>query len=223
MCCAILGMDRPAGQQVGLIDVLRYRLRTLPKELCMIDVHEAMRAVLQYRDGDLVVPTEMAVSAWADVTDDPSLDLPVSAMSKGSSVGLGLALACPDRRVVVWDGDGGLLMNLGSLVTVAGQAPRNLYHIVLDNGMYATTGGQPVPNVGGFSFKALAEAAGYPRAYEFDDLEEWSVSIGQILQEDGPVMIVAKSAPLFPDWSAPRRRKLRSSPQIAREAIARAQ
>ena len=55
----------------------------------MIDVHEAMRAVLQYRDGDLVVPTEMAVSAWADVTDDPSLDLPISAMSKGSSVGLG--------------------------------------------------------------------------------------------------------------------------------------
>ncbi len=184
----------------------------------MIDVHEAMRAVLRHRNGDLVVPTEMAVGAWAEVTDNPSLDLPTSAMSKGSSIGLGLALACPDRRVIVWDGDGGLLMNLGTLVTIAGQAPRNLYHVVLDNGMYATTGGQPVPNAGGFSFKKLAEAAGYPKAYEFDDLEEWTVRIGDILQEDGPVMIVAKSSPLFPDWSK-RRAMSRSSPQIAREAV----
>ena len=187
----------------------------------MIDVHEAMRAVLRHRDGDLVVPTEMAVSAWAEVTDDPSLDLPTSAMSKGSSIGLGLALARPDRRVIVWDGDGGLLMNLGSLVTIAGQMPKNLYHIVLDNGMYATTGGQPVPNVGGFSFKKLADAAGYPKAYEFDDLEDWTLRIGEILGEDGPAMIVAKSAPLFPDWSK-ERREIESGPRIIREALKKA-
>ena len=185
----------------------------------MIDVFDAMRVVLRHRDGDIVVPTEMAVGAWADVTEDPSLDVPNPAMSKGSSIGLGLALARPDRRVIVWDGDGGLLMNLGSLVTIAGQAPKNLYHIVLDNGMYATTGGQPVPNAGGFNFAGLAREAGYPKTYEFDDLEEWTTRIGDILNEEGPILIVVKSVPLIPDWSNLKRREIKSSAQIARAAL----
>ena len=169
----------------------------------MIDVRDAMRAVLKHRKGDLVVSTEMAVLAWADVSDDWSLDIGMPSMSKGSSMALGMALAQPDRRVIVWDGDGGLLMNLGSLVTIAGKAPANLYHIVLDNGMYATTGGQRVPNVGNSSFAALAKEAGYPRTYEFDNLEDWKTSVEQLLDEKGPLLIVLKSAPEFPNWSAP--------------------
>ena len=79
-----------------------------------------------------------------------------------------------------------------------------------------------MPNVGGFSRKGLALAAGHSRGYEFEDLSGMVRDHRRDPPCDGPVIIVAKSKPLFPDWSAPRRR-LRSSPQMAREAIARTQ
>ena len=66
-------------------------------------------------------------------------------MGKASSVGLGVALARPDVRVLVLDGDGSLLMNLGSLVTIASQAPKNLVHVVFDGATYDTSGAQPTP------------------------------------------------------------------------------
>ncbi len=70
-------------------------------------------------------------------------------MGLTSSIALGLALARPDRRVVALDGDGSLLMNLGSLATIAVCAPANLLVLVLDNGRYGTTGGQATPTAGG--------------------------------------------------------------------------
>jgi sulfopyruvate decarboxylase subunit beta len=190
----------------------------------MIEMRDAMREVLKQRDGDIVLTTETSILAWADVSNDVTLDLPIPAMSKGSSMALGVALAQPERRVVLWDGDGCLLMNLGSLVTIAGKSPANLYHIILDNGMYAMTGGQPVPNAGGFSWAGLAQAAGYARTFEFDNLEDWTTGIGDALNESGPVLIVMKTAPEITDWkrNPPRRtRRLREAAPIAREALAR--
>jgi len=166
----------------------------------MIAMRDAMRAVQQHDKGDVVLTTETAIWAWEDVLKDEDLHLPIPSMSKGSSVALGVALAHPDRRVVLWDGDGGLLMNLGSLVTVAGSAPRNFYHVVLDNGMYAMTGGQPTPNVENVSYTELAQGAGYARTFEFDDLEEWTTGIGEVLEQDGPVLIVVKTEPEITDW-----------------------
>ena len=151
----------------------------------MIEMRDAMRAVLEHRDGDVVLATETSVAAWQDVSEDDSLHLPLPVMGKGSSMALGVALARPDRRVIVWDGDGCVLMNLGTLVTIAGTAPANLYHIVLDNGMYAMTGGQPLPNQGNFSFTDMAEAAGYAAMYEFDDLEDWTLRIGDAPPREG--------------------------------------
>ncbi len=188
----------------------------------MIEMRDAMRAVLRHRKGDVVLPTETSIRAWADVTDDETFDLPTPCMSKGSSIALGVALAQPDRRVIVWDGDGSLLMNLGTLVTIGGEAPGNLYHIVLDNGMYAMTGGQPVPNAGNIDYSGLAGAAGYTKTFEFDDLEEWTTRIGEVLDERGPVLIVMKTAPEITDWVAnppkPSRRMPEAVP-IARAAM----
>ncbi len=189
----------------------------------MIEMRDAMRAVLQHRKGDVVLSTETSIRAWADVTEDETLDLPIPAMSKGSSMALGVALAQPRRRVIVWDGDGCLLMNLGTLVTIAGQAPANLYHIVLDNGMYAMTGGQPVPNQGRLSYQGLAEAAGYAKIFEFDDLEEWTTQIGEVLDERGPVLIVMKTVPEITDWrnnTAARGRRMAEAAPVARAALA---
>ena len=186
----------------------------------MIEMRDAMRAVLRHRKGDVVLATETSIWAWADVTDDETLDLPIPAMGKGASMALGVALAQPDRRVILWDGDGGLLMNLGTLVTVAGKAPANLYHIVLDNGIYAMTGGQPVPNAGNLSYTRLAEAAGYARTFEFDDLEEWTTRIGEVLDQRGPVLIVMKTVPEITDWRGSPRSRARRMPEAA--TVARA-
>ena len=182
----------------------------------MIAMRDAMRAVQQHDKGDVVLTTETAIWAWEDVLKDEDLHLPIPSMSKGSSVALGVALAHPDRRVVLWDGDGGLLMNLGSLVTVAGSAPRNLYHVVLDNGMYAMTGGQPTPNSGTVSYTELAQGAGYARTFEFDDLEEWTTGIGEVLDQEGPVLIVVKTEPEITDWrNAPPNRMSRQMREAA--------
>ena len=166
----------------------------------MIDMRDAMKAVIDHRRGDLVLTTETSTLAWQDVTDDDALDLPIPAMSKGSSMALGVALAQPDRRVILWDGDGSLLMNLGSNVTVAGKAPKNFYHIILDNGIYAMTGGQPLPNAGGINFEDLARSAGYPRTTSFDNLEDWVTGIGEVLEGDGPVTNVMTTTPELTDW-----------------------
>lgn len=189
----------------------------------MIEMRDAMRAVLEHRDGDVVISTETSIGAWADVTDDVTFDLPIPAMSKGSSMTLGVALAQPNRRVILWDGDGSLPMNLGSLVTVGGKAPKNFYHIVLDNGMYAMTGGQPTPNADNISFSAIAEAAGYAKTYEFDDLEDWATSIGEVLNQSGPVLIVMKTKPELTDWRnnpPPRGRRMPEAAPVAKAALA---
>ena len=189
----------------------------------MIDMRDDMREIVKLRKDDIVVSTETSIGAWADVTDDVTLHLPIPAMSKGSSMALGVALAQPDRRVILWDGDGSLLMNLGSLVTVGGMAPANLYHIVLDNGIYAMTGGQPVPNADGIHYQGLAESAGYAKTYLFDDLEDWVTGIAQVLEQKGPVLIVMKTAPELTDWRnnpPPPGRRMPEAAPVAKSALA---
>ena len=96
------------------------------------------------------------------------------AMGSVSSIGLGLALARPDLRVVVLDGDGSLLMNLGSLATISAQRPVNLVHIVFDNRMYETTGGQPTHTAAGVNLAAIARAAGLTAVRESSDVSSFT-------------------------------------------------
>ena len=86
-------------------------------------------------------------------------------------------------------------MNLGSLVTIAGQGPPNLCHFTMENGVYATTGGQPIPNQEGISLATMAKGAGYRAAYEFDDLEEFATRAAEVLNEPGPVFVTIKTDP----------------------------
>ena len=160
----------------------------------MIDLHDAMAAIQKRRDDAIVVPTMTGGKGWAGVTQNQALDLPVTgAMSKASSIGLGVALAQPDKKVIVLDGAGSLVMNLGTLITISGKAPENLYHFVMENGVYAVTGGQPIPNAGNFSFSGLAEAAGYAASFEFEDLEELTTRIDEVFDTKGPVFVTIKS------------------------------
>jgi thiamine pyrophosphate-dependent acetolactate synthase large subunit-like protein len=134
---------------------------------------------------------------WVDLTENQKLDLPMGdpAMGGHAGFGLGVALARPERKVVLFDSEGDILMSLGMLATIAEQAPANFYHFLLDNECYATTGGQPVPNAKQIAYDKLALAAGYPRAFAFDELAGFQHAIGDILARPGPVFVALKVYP----------------------------
>ena len=137
----------PAGARRPRRAAGAHAIRRAGRRPRLIPAFEAVKAIHDRRGDAVVVGTMTPTRYWDLVTDRPELDLPVfGAMGKASSIALGVALAQPGRRVVVLDGDGALLMNLGSLVTIAGRQPANLVHIVFDDGAYHTTGaGSPSP------------------------------------------------------------------------------
>ena len=113
-------------------------------------------------------------------------------MGLASSVGLGLAMAQPDRRVVVLDGDGSLLMNLGSLATIGWVSPANLVVIVWDNGLYGTTGGQDTATAHGTDLDAAARAMGISATATVKTLAELDHAMARSRSQSGPWVIVAK-------------------------------
>jgi len=162
----------------------------------MINTAEMLKVFQQYRNNALVVPGRGG-RHWVGISTLPNRDAPLGDPSMGghASFALGLALARPDQKVVVFDSEGDLMMSMGVLATIAEQKPKNFYHFLLDNECYATTGGQPVPNAKGVRYDALALAAGYPAAHAFDNLETFSINVERILASPGPVFVALKITP----------------------------
>ncbi len=113
-------------------------------------------------------------------------------MGVASSIGLGLAMARPDRRVFVLDGDGSLLMNLGSLATIGWKQPANLVLIVWDNEEHGTTGGQETATKHGANLEAAANAMGIQRTATVRSADELTIAIASARSTDGPWTIIAK-------------------------------
>ena len=118
------------------------------------------------------------------VRDRPENFYMLGSMGLASSIGLGLALARPERRVMVLDGDGSLLMNLGSLASIAHHAPENYLLVILDNCCYGSTGSQPSCTRLGTDLAALARAAGVRRVRRAEGSEE----LAEALLEQGVVV-----------------------------------
>jgi thiamine pyrophosphate-dependent acetolactate synthase large subunit-like protein len=116
------------------------------------------------------------------------------AMGAAVSVGLGLALAQPARRVVVMTGDGEVLMNLGTLATVAVQRPTNLAIVCLDNGSYALTGGQATHTAHGVDLAAVAFGTGFPAVTTVADPADLDAAV-TLVGGDGPVFVLARVGP----------------------------
>ena len=118
----------------------------------------------------------------------------LGSMGLASAIGLGAAISCPEQKVVVLDGDGNLLMGLGALTMVGAQQPKNLYHVVLDNGVYASTGNQTTlaPQV---DFGAVALGCGYQHAAEANDLESTERELETLAGLEGPVFLRIRIAP----------------------------
>ena len=155
-------------------------------------LEEALTVVAAHRGSRVVFTTMSSAGIWPKLSDT-SFDFTYipSAMGQGPSLGLGLALAQPERGGIVLCGDGSLLMNLGCLVTIA-QHPANLWLLLIDNGLYEVTGGQPVAGAGRTDFAALARAAGIARVYTFSEKVELEQSAKELFAGAGPVFVWLK-------------------------------
>jgi phosphonopyruvate decarboxylase len=158
-----------------------------------LDGKVAIKIIADHHTDQVVVTTMSTAREWPTDVKRQDLHLPLfGCMGKASSLGLGIALGSPDRQVLVLDGEGSLLMNLGALVTVASQAPTNFVHFLFDNAAYDTSGGQPVPGAGRVDFPGLALKAGYRSGFAFDDAAEFRRQIPSILQQQGPIFVSLK-------------------------------
>ena len=186
----------------------------------MISSLEAIKTINACRGDALVVSAALALREWGTVSGRRELDLDLSdCMDKAPSIGLGLALAQPHQKVLVLDCDSMLRVNLGSLLTVGSVAPKNLMHLLFEDGSHSSTNGLPIPSLDKTNFVALAWGGGYPRAYEFEHLEDFVIGLPQVLKEDGPTFVSLKVIydRDIPDYPA---RTLAESFKAVREALA---
>ena len=163
-------------------------------------MREAVAILREVRGAsDIVIPSMGSAREWMALGPLHDLDfvLVPSAMGHATSVGLGLALAQTERRVIVLSGDGSLLMNLGSLVTISAQAPPNLVVIVFANGVYEVTGAQTIPRTGTpIDLAAIARASGFGAVYQWSSLDELRSGIHGALGAVGPTCIVLDVDPV---------------------------
>lgn len=151
----------------------------------MMKRDECFRALARQLNDEIVLPVYSSAFDWLEIAPRTLNYYAFGAMGLGSSHALGLALGQPDRRVIVLDGDGSLLMNLGTLVTIGAAAPKNLIHFVCRNGTYEANGGHPIPQRD-VDFSGLAKAAGYAQALDFRELGAFEAALPRLLAQDGP-------------------------------------
>jgi phosphonopyruvate decarboxylase len=151
---------------------------------------DVLREIATRRGDAICIPTMTTAPAWRTIAPDDLSVVCVGFMGGASSLGLGLALAQPARRVIVFDGDGSLLMQLGSLASVAGAGPRNFVHLLFKNGVYHTSGSQEIPGGMDVDYVMLARGAGYRNAYAIADIETLRRRLTAMLtEEEGPLLV----------------------------------
>jgi sulfopyruvate decarboxylase subunit beta len=173
---------------------------------------ESLQVLYRLRQPDQVVLSTMAAAReWMKLGTHP-LDFiyAPSAMGEAPALGLGMALARPDRQVIVLNGDGCMLMNLGTLVTITAAAPANLVLIVCDNSVYEVTGRQATAAAEGarppdtaVDFCRIARGCGFAATYEFTRIEDWQLGAPQTLAARGPTFVLLKVEPI-PGGEVPR-------------------
>ena len=155
--------------------------------------YEAIEVITESLKGDeLVISANGLISRELfTIKDSPRNFYMLGSMGLASSIGFGLAFSLSDKKVVVIDGDGNILMNMGSLATIGHFAPSNLTHIVLDNEMHASTGGQPtVSNT--VRLEEVARAAGFQAVKKISSIENLRMVMSEVLSSEGPSFVLVK-------------------------------
>jgi thiamine pyrophosphate-dependent acetolactate synthase large subunit-like protein len=155
----------------------------------MMRHRDALEVLAQHRGEHIVITTMGSVALWPEFSDTVrDFHYLPSSMGEAVPLALGLCLARPELKVTVLVGDGGLLMNLGCLVTTA-QYAVPLRIILVDNGLYEVTGGQAVANSRRTDFARIAQGAGIPRVYTCATLDQWQQLAPEALSGPGPVFV----------------------------------
>lgn len=159
----------------------------------MLDRREFVRQLLVGRDGLLVIAGLGTPTYDVAACGDHPLNFYLwGAMGGTAMVGLGLALARPDRRVAVFTGDGDALMGLGSLATIGAQRPRNLAIVVLDNGHYGETGMQPSHTSAGIDLAGVAKSCGFRTTCQATDMGQCDLVRSYLHSGEGPILVQAR-------------------------------
>lgn len=154
---------------------------------------DCLRAVYRNLENCLVVTIMGAVACeLQSLGHKPNFFYLQHAMGLASSTGLGLALCLPEQKVVVFDGDGSILMNLGGYTTLARYRPKNMVHVVFDNESLLSVGGFPTATSTGSDLEGIARAAGVPRTSTVQTLEEFTREFQQAIDAGELTSIVAK-------------------------------
>lgn len=164
----------------------------------MIIKEECLQLIADQRTDEIIVTTMGCSVPWGKISAHP-LDFASvgSAMGHAADFALGIALARPDKKVVVINGDGSMLMCLGTLATITAldTPPANYLLFVCDNASYEVTGNQPVPAGNTrFSWTTIAKGAGFEKVYEFDNVEKLASELPSVWHETGPVFVSLKIA-----------------------------
>ncbi|HEX6989113.1 MAG TPA: thiamine pyrophosphate-dependent enzyme [Bacillota bacterium] len=168
-------------------------------------------------DDDLVVTNMGGVAAEWEAVRPSDRNFPMwHSLGLCSSIGLGLALGLPHRRVWALDGDGGLLMNLGSVATIARMAPRNYRLIVFDNAAYESPGGYPTATSAEADLAAIARGAGIRRVWQAGDITSFIRAVDEALAGAGPAFIHARVEVGVADVPVPREDALEAKYRFVR-------
>ncbi|HDS1809403.1 MULTISPECIES: thiamine pyrophosphate-dependent enzyme [Pseudomonas] len=156
----------------------------------MLTLSQACQTIQTHRADHVVVTTMGAMNA-TDKLSPPALTVAcVPLMGGAASIGLGLALARPERKVIVLDGDASLLMELGGLVSVAQAAPENFVHVVMNNSVqFAGLGNLQTPGHHSVDYPGMAKAAGYKAVYSFEDPQAFENAIEDVLSGLSPAFV----------------------------------
>lgn len=167
----------------------------------------ALKVLADWRTDQIVVTTMGSAREWPKLSQHPcDFHYLPSAMGHAPMLGLGLAIAQPEREVVVLNGDGCMLMSLGCLVTIVASGAKNFTLVVLENGIYEVTGGQATSSAASsppVDFAALARAAGFTSVAMFDALDAWQRGAAATLALPGPRFAVLRVTPVGAAYHLP--------------------
>lgn len=162
----------------------------------MLTKNELLDPIAKLR-GDAAVITCMGVTRPWGKRSNSKLDFASadSAMGHTADMALGIALARPERKVICLNGDGSMLMTLGTLVTAAQAGAKNYFLFIVQNGTYEITGNLPIPGAGQVDFSVLARGAGFKNVHVFDNAASYAASLPDVLSAEGPAVVVVKIEP----------------------------
>ncbi|GMR23673.1 MAG: hypothetical protein BMS9Abin37_2123 [Acidobacteriota bacterium] len=162
----------------------------------MLTKQELLDRLARVRADEIVITSMSVVRPWGRLSDsDLDFASADSAMGHTADLALGVAMAQPSRRVVCLNGDGSMLMSLGTLATIVESGVDNLILFVIVNGTYEITGNQPVPGAMALDFAAMARAVGFANVHHFDEASAYATALDGILREKGPTFVSALVAP----------------------------